>query len=138
AASECAGTRRPVRSTSGMSGAVVAALSGVALLYAVWFSRGIIPEWGANWQFNWRYVLFAAASPWGAGISWIDLWDSLFVVPREYEPPILLAPMILFGVVMWLGWKRGDAELRELIRFTLYLYVAYAGAIELLAAGIGT
>jgi hypothetical protein len=120
------------RITTGMVAGATGAIVAVGLLYATWFSRGPTAASGSGWTFQSSYLVFAVVAPWGAGVSWMDLWESVLSNPARpmlRDPWFLLPPVALFAAPMLWGLKRrtdGRSELSELIKITACFYAIYA------------
>ena len=65
------------RITAGMVAGASGAFLALGMLYLVWFSRGATPASGSEWSFRLGNVFFAWATPWGAGISWLEMVGSV-------------------------------------------------------------
>jgi len=130
------------RVTVGMISGAVGSIVAFAILYVVWFSRGSTPASGTGWSFRSADVLFAWGAPWGAGISWTDMFTSLMLNFRHPALSgsdaehgnlaitlwLLLLPMILFLTILVQGWRRRnlDQNLARLLNITIFFYAAYA------------
>jgi hypothetical protein len=135
------------RITSGMLGGAAGAFLAVGGLYIGWFSRGSTPASGTTWSFRAAEALFAFGSPWGAGVSWLDMVMSLFFNPRH---PILsgrtltpdtstivwflLPPIFLFAPIILWGWRHRDEDenLGALMKTTICFYLICASVIAVI------
>lgn len=130
------------RITTGMVAGAIGATLAVGLLYATWFSRGATPASGTGWSFQFSNFAFALAAPWGAGVSWMDMWEWVLLNPGR---PILrnqssiawflLPPVVFFAtVILWGLRKSADkrSDLIGVIKITIWFYAICALAMAVL------
>jgi hypothetical protein len=134
------------RVTVGMIAGAFGAIVAFAILYGAWFSRGSTPASGTGWSFRAADVLFAWGAPWGAGVSWTDMFTSLML---NFRHPVLsgsdaesgnlaitiwllVIPTLLFLTILVQGWRRRsqDENLARLLQITIFFYAAYALAMS--------
>ena len=123
------------RITPGMVGGAAGATLAMGLLYATWFSRGPTAASGTGWRLDFTKVVFSAASPWGAGVSWMDMWEQVLLRDPSWIVWILLPPVVFFASAIVWGSRRkmdGRSEPNEFTKFTACFYAIYTLAMEVL------
>lgn len=122
------------RITPGMTAGAAGAILALGFLYAIWFSRGATPASGAGWSFQFTKFVFAAGAPWGAGVSWMDMWEQIWLRNPSSIVWLLLPSVVFFAFVILWGSRATTerADLKELIKFTACFYVLYVLALEML------
>ena len=125
--------RRPAKAVAGIAiGSAIAFL----LIYVFWLAHGQTPGNGAGWSLPIRKMIFVAAAPWGAGVSWLDVWQSLLHRSLWQALPIQLGPILFFAAIIFYGWTRQRAnaavQLGDLIQFTAIFYIVYTIAMEIM------
>lgn len=135
------------RVTAGMMAGAVGAAGALGVLKVLWFSRGSTPASGTTWSFRAGDIAFSWGAPWGAGVSWIDMFGSVLLRHLNASADtgsqngnltlilwLLLPTTILFVTILIMGWRHfsTDANLAQLLKITILFYVVCALAVSVI------